>query len=257
MTSTTKKGQTIKKLLISQPEPDSKSSPYYNLAEKYNLKLQFKPFIHIEGVSTREFRRQKINILDYSAVIFTSRSAIDHFFRLCEELRVNLPQLTKYFCMTEPIALYLQKYILYRKRKVFYASGTTTSIKELIKKYKTESYLFPCSDIHKKVIPDYIQELGCDYAEAVIYKTVNSDLSKVSALDFDMIVFFSPSGIKSFRKSFPSFEQGNIRIAAFGPTTTKSVEIEGLRLDIKAPEPESPSMAQAIDNYLKTLNGSR
>ncbi len=144
--------------------------------------------------------------------------------------------------MTEAIALYLQKYILYRKRKVFYASGTTTSIKELIKKYKSESYLFPCSDIHKKII---------------IYKTVNSDLAGVSAADYDMIVFFSPSGIKSFRKSFPSFEQGDIRIAAFGPTTTKSVEFEGFRLDIKAPEPESPSMAQAIDNYLKSLNGSR
>jgi len=257
MTSTKTKGQKIKKLLISQPEPESKSSPYYNLADKYNLKLQFKPFIHIEGVTAREFRRQKINILDYSAVIFTSRSAIDHFFRLCEDLRVNLPQLTKYFCMTEAIALYLQKYILYRKRKVFYASGTTTSIKELIKKYKSESYLFPCSDIHKKVIPDYIDECGCECAEAVIYKTVNSDLAGVSAADYDMIVFFSPSGIKSFRKSFPSFEQGDIRIAAFGPTTTKSVEFEGLRLDIKAPEPESPSMAQAIDNYLKSLNGSR
>ena len=257
MTSTKAKGQKIKKLLISQPEPESKNSPYYNLAEKYNLKLQFKPFIHIEGVTAREFRRQKINILDYSAVIFTSRSAIDHFFRLCEELRINLPQLTKYFCMTEAIALYLQKYILYRKRKVFYASGTTTSIKELIKKYKTESYLFPCSDIHKKVIPDYIKELGCDCAEAVIYKTVNSDLSKLSAVDYDMICFFSPSGIKSFRKSFPKFEQGDVKIAAFGPTTTKSVETEGYRLDVKAPEPDSPSMAAAIDNYLKSLNGSR
>ena len=159
--------------------------------------------------------------------------------------------------MTEAIALYLQKYILYRKRKVFYASGTTTSIKELIKKYKTESYLFPCSDIHKKVIPDYIKELGCDCAEAVIYKTVNSDLSKLSAVDYDMICFFSPSGIKSFRKSFPKFEQGDVKIAAFGPTTAKSVNDHKLILDIDAPNEKAPSMSMALDQYIKVSNKRR
>jgi uroporphyrinogen-III synthase len=253
MKTAAKKGMKIKNILISQPEPDSKSSPYYNLADKHKLNLKFKPFIQIEGVTTREFRRQKINMLDFSAVIFTSRSAIDHFFRLCEDLRVNMPQATKYFCMTESIALYLQKYILYRKRKVFHASGTTTSIKELVKKHKEEKFLFPCSDIHKKVIPDYLAELGSEYMEGVIYRTVYSDLSDLQVKDYDMIVFFSPRGIESFQSSFPEFEQGPTKIAAFGPTTTKSVESEGLRLDVKAPEPQSPSMAMAIDNYLKTI----
>tara|TARA_B100000683_G_scaffold272145_1_gene314699 strand:+ start:16 stop:777 length:762 start_codon:yes stop_codon:yes gene_type:complete len=250
MASRATKGMKVKKILISQPEPESKNSPYYNLAEKHKLKLKFKPFIHIEGVTSREFRRQKINLLDYSAVIFTSRSAIDHFFRLCEEMRVNMPQATKYFCMTESIALYLQKYILYRKRKVFHANGTTTSIKELIKKHKEEKFMFPCSDVHKKTIPDYIGELGAEYVEAVIYRTVYSDLSDLQVSDFDMIVFFSPRGIESFQDSFPEFEQGEIKMAAFGPTTTKSVATHW-RLDVKAPEPQTPSMAMAIDNYLK------
>lgn len=244
----------IKKILVSQPEPTSAKSPYFDLAEKNNLKIDFRPFIQVEGISSKEFRQTRIQILDHTAVIFTSRTAIDHFFRICKELRIDVPDDMKYFCVSEATAVYLQKYIVYRKRKIFFGAGPFSTLVDILKKHKSDKYLIPLSDIHKAEIPTLLDKAKVTYTKAIMYKTVSSDLSDLNDVNYDVLVFFSPSGIKSLMQNFPDFEQNDTRIATFGPATAKAVEDAGLRLDIKAPVPESPSMTMALDRYIKENN---
>jgi len=244
----------IKKILVSQPEPASAKSPYFELAKNNNLKIDFRPFIHVEPIPSKEFRNQKVNILEHTAVIFTSRTAIDHYFRVAKELRANIPDTMKYFCMSESIALYLQKYIVYRKRKIFYGNGRFNELLEVMAKHKKEKFLLPLSDIHKEEIPNKLTENGYKFSKAILYRTVSSDLTDLQVSDYDIVVFFSPSGIASLNNNFPDFNQDEMKIASFGPTTAKAVENAGLRLDIKAPMPEAPSMAMALDLYIKQYN---
>lgn len=245
----------VESILISQPKPEGRS-PYLDLGEKYDIDVDFRPFIHVEPVEGKDFRKSKINIAEHSAVIFTSRNAIDHFFRVCEELRIKMSGETKYFCSSETIALYLQKYIQYRKRKVFFGKGRAKGLMDVLTKHKAnERFLFPCSDIRKQLFPDFLNDNKFEWSEAVIYKTVASDLSDLENIFYDMIVFFSPSGVKSLFINFPDFEQKETRIAAFGPTTKKAIEEAKLRLDIEAPKlPEIKSMTMAIEHYIKSAN---
>ncbi len=249
-----KRMKKVKKILVSQPKPKDSKSPYYKLAEKYDLQVDFRPFIQIEPVSVKEFRKQKIDILDHTAVIFTSRNAVDHFFRLCAGLKIEMPTDMKYFCISDQTANYLQKYIVIRKRKIFVGSKTAKDLIEILKKHKNEKYIFPCSNIRKKDIPDFLNENGYEFTEAVIYRTVASDLSDLADVNYDIIAFFSPSGINSLLVNFPDFKQNDTRIAAFGPTTSKAVKDAGLILDIQAPMPEAPSMTGAIDLYVRKAN---
>lgn len=245
----------VKSILITQPKPENDKNPYTDLAKKFNLKIDFRPFIHVEGIPAKDFRKDsKVNIAEYSAVIFTSRNAIDHYFRIAEELRFEVPAEMKYFCVSESTALYLQKYIQYRKRKIFFGKQTSADLIDIIKKHKVEKFLFPCSDVHKEDIPVFLGENSFNYAEAVIYRTVCSDLSDLRDVNYDVIAFFSPSGIKSLYLNFPDFKQNNTRIAAFGPTTHKAVLEAGLKLDIMAPMPKAPSMTMALEEYIKTAN---
>lgn len=244
----------IKKIIVSQPDPQSEKSPYLELIQKHNLKIDFRPFIQVEGVSSKDFRQQRIDILQHSAVIFTSRTAIDHFFRICEEVRVTVPETMKYFCITESIALYLQKYIVYRKRKIFYGQGTFAMLMDVVTKHKTEKFIVPLSDMHKAEIPKSLDKAKVKYTKAILYRTVSSDLSDLKQMDYDMLVFYSPSGIKSLFKNFPDFIQGDTKIAAFGPTTAKAVKDNKLRLDVQAPTPTCPSMTQALDEFIKKHN---
>jgi len=242
----------IKKVVISQPEPQNEKSPYMELAQKYGLKIDFRPFIHVEGVTSKEFRQQKINILDHTAVIFTSKTAVDHFFRICEEVRVTVPETMKYFCITESVALYLQKYIVYRKRKIFYGNNTFADLLEIMQKHKEEKYLLSLSDVHKPEIPKSLDKAKIKYTKAIFYKTVSSDLSDLrDDFPYEMIVFYSPNGIKSLHDNFPNFEQKEIVIGAFGASTAKAVKDAGLRLDVTAPTPTCPSMTHALDVFLK------
>ena len=250
-----KKNIKVRSILISQPKPETEKSPYFKLEKKFKVKINFRPFIHVEGIPGKDFRKSRIKIYDYSSIIFTSRNSIDNFFRICEELRIKMSQEIKYLCISEAIALYLQKYILYRKRKVFYGNGTAKSLMDLLLKHKeNEKCLFPCSDIHKKEIPNFLKKNGFSYGVAVIYKTVASDLSDLKDIKYDMIVFFSPAGVKSLYQNFPKFKQNSTRIAAFGPTTSKSIIDAGLRLDVQAPIPQAPSMTMALERYLKKVN---
>lgn len=244
----------VSSILVSQPEPADKNSPYYKLAEKYKLKIDFRQFIEIDPVDAREFRKQKVNILDHTAIIFTSRNAVDHFFRLAAENKIEIPADMKYFCISEQTANYLQKYIVIRKRKIFTGERTANDLLEVIKKHKTEKYLFPCSDIRKDDIPEFLENNGYNFSEVIIYKTVASDLSDLSDITYDIIAFFSPSGIKSLFDNFPDFKQNKTRIAAFGPTTAKAVKDAGLILDIQAPLPNAPSMTGALELYIKKAN---
>ncbi len=249
-------GKQIQSILISQPKPETEKSPYFDLARKFNIKLDFYPFIRVEGLPAKEFRKQKIDILSYTAVIFTSRNSVDHFFRICEEMKIKVSQECKYFCITEAVALYLQKFILYRKRKVFYgADGSTKGVLEVMNKHRdNEKFLFPSSDSQKKDIEEWLKANKCDYATATLYKTVSTDVKEVlAATAYDMIVFFSPSGVKSLFENMPEFVQNGTHIGAFGPTTSAAVEEAGLRLDVKAPLPQAPSMAAALEQYLTTL----
>lgn len=242
----------IKNVLISQPQPaDPEKSPYFELAKKHNLKIDYFKFIKIEGVSAREFRKDKVYIQDHTAIIFTSRNAVDHFFRIAEEMRIEIPDTMKYFCVSESIAFYLQKYVQYRKRKIFHGQQSFVDLLDIIKKHKNEKYLLPCSDIHKASIPTMLEKEGIEYNKAIIYRTVASDLSDVEVEKYDLMVFFSPSGVASLFKNFPDFNQGETQIAAFGPTTTKAVEDAGMTLNIKAPTKTAPSMSMAIDEFLK------
>ncbi len=244
----------VKSILVTQPKPETDKSPFFDLAKKFNLKIDFRSFIHVEGIPAKEFRKEKTNPLDFSAVIFTSRNSIDHYFRVCEEMRLEVPAEMKYFCITEAVALYMQKYVQYRKRKIFIGKQTTADLIDLIKKHKDEKYFYPCTDVHTDSIPVFLEENGYDFCEAVLYKTVCSDLSDLANVNYDMIAFFSPSGIKSLFMNFPDFKQNNTRIATFGPTTAKAVIDAGLNIDVQAPSPQAPSMTMAIEEYVKTSN---
>lgn len=244
----------IKSILVTQPKPETDKSPYYDLAKKYNVKIDFRPFIHVEPIAAKDFRKDRINILDYSAVIFTSRNAADNFFRICVEMRVNVPEGMKYFCVSESTAFYLQKYVVYRKRKIFYGKQTINDLLDVIKKHRNEKFLVPCTDIHKQEIFETLDSNEIEFTKAVIYKTVASDLSDLANVNYDVLVFFSPSGIKSLFKNFPKFKQNTTRIAAFGPTTAQAVLDAGLRLDIQAPVPAAPSMTMALEQFIKKNN---
>jgi len=242
----------IKTILVSQPQPsDLEKSPYADLTKKFNVNVVFRKFIKIEGVPAKEFRKDRINILDYTAVIFTSRNAVDHFFRICKEMRIEVPDTMKYFSISESTAYYLQKYVQYRKRKVFHSKESFANLVELIKKHKTEKFLLPCSDIHKQEIANMLEENKILFKKAVIYRTLASDLSDIKIEDYDMLVFFSPAGIKSLFKNFPKFKQNNTAIGAFGPSTAKAVVDAGLMLNIPAPSKTAPSMTLAIEQYLQ------
>ncbi len=241
----------IKTILVSQPKPEGEKSPYYDLAEKHNLKIDFRPFIHVEGIGAQEFRQQKVNLADASALILTSKIAIDHFFRIAEELRFEVPEGMKYFCISEAVALYLQKYVTYRKRKIFFGKQTINDLMEVMKKHKDEKFLLPCTDILRDSIPTTLEENGYDFKKAVLYRTVASDLSDLENVYYDMLVFFSPGGIESLLKNFPDFKQNNTLIAAFGPTTANAVVKNNLRLDVHAPMPNAPSMTGAIELFIK------
>ncbi len=255
MTKNTKdRLKKVKTILVSQPKPTDDKSPYFTLAEKCNLKIDFRPFIQVEPVTLKEFRQQKIDILNHSAVIFTSRNAVDHFFKLCQESKVEIPADMKYFCISEQTANYLQKYIVIRKRKIFTGARTAEDLIEILKKHKNEKYIFPCSNIRKNDIPEFLETNGYNFTEAIIYKTVASDLSDLADVNYDIIAFYSPSGINSLFVNFPDFQQKNTRIAAFGPTTAKAALDAGLILDIEAPLPNAPSMTGALELYIKKAN---
>jgi uroporphyrinogen-III synthase len=241
----------IKTILVSQPKPESEKSPYFDLGKKNKLKIDFRPFIHVEGLTAQEFRKQRIQILDHTAIIFTSRNAVDHFFRLATESRVTVPETMKYFCMSEAIAFYLQKYVVYRKRKVFVGERKFSDLMPLIKKHINERYLLPSADKLKEDITKQLEESEAKFTRAIFYRTVISDLSDLEEVKYDMLVFFSPSGIKSLFHNFPDFVQGDTRIAAFGATTHKAIADHNLRLDCSAPTPEYPSMTAAIQTYVR------
>lgn len=247
----------VKSILVTQEAPADVNSPYIKLAEKYGLKIDFIPFIQVEPVQAKEFRKQKIEILNYTAVIFTSRNAVDHFFHMCAELKIEMPPDMKYFCISEQTSNYLQKYIVIRKRKIFTGLKTAQDLIEILRKHKNERYLFPCSDIRKNDIPDFLEKNGYDYAEAVMYHTIASDLSHLENVFYDILAFFSPSGINSLKVNFPEFKQNNTRIAAFGPTTAQAVRDAGLILDIEAPLPNAPSMTGALELYIRKANNSK
>ena len=244
----------IKKILVSQPKPQNEKSPYFELAKKHNLKIDFRSFIHIKGIAAKEFRQSRIDISSHSAVIFTSKTAIDHFFRICEEMRVPIPDSLKYFCVSESIAYYLQKYIVYRKRKVFVGTNNFEGLMDLILKHNEEKFLVPLSDMHKPEIPEQLNKNKIKYSIAILYRTICSDLSDLSDINYDILVFFSPSGIKSLLKNFPDFKQNNTKIAAFGPTTIQAVKKAGLHLDIEAPTSKAPSMTMALEQYITNHN---
>jgi len=243
---------SVKTILISQPKPESAKSPYFDLAEKYKLKIDFRPFINIEGVTTREFRDQKVELSKHTAVILTSKTAVDHFFRIAEETRFKVPDAMKYFCMSEAVAYYLQKYVVYRKRKIFFGKQNINDLIDVLKKHKDERFLLPCSDILRQRIPTTLEEHDINFSKLVLYRTVASDLSDLEDVKYDLLVFFSPSGIESLLKNFPEFKQDSTKIAAFGPTTANAVKKNNLRLDIHAPMPQAPSMSMAIEQYIKT-----
>lgn len=245
---------SIKTILVSQPKPEGDKSPYFDLAEKYKLKIDFRPFIHVEGVSVQEFRTQKIDIKDHTAVILTSKTAVDHFFRIAEEIRFEVPDTMKYFCISEAVALYLQKYVTYRKRKIFFGKQTIEDLVDPIKKHKGEKFLLPCTDILQDKIPLTLEDAKIPFTKAMLYRTVASDLSDLEDVYYDMLVFFSPGGIESLFKNFPDFKQNKTLIAAFGPTTANAVVKNNLRLDVHAPMPNAPSMTAAIENFIKEHN---
>lgn len=245
----------IKKVLVSQPKPTSEKSPYFDIAEKYGVKIDFRPFIKVESLSAKEFRQQKVSILDHTAIVFTSRHAIDHFFNLCVELRVTIPETMKYFCTSETIALYIQKYVQYRKRKVFFcATGKFADLVPLMVKHNTEKYFVPMSDVHNDEVKDLLDKNKIQHTEAVMYRTVSNDFKPEEMSDYDMLVFFSPAGIQSLMKNFPGFEQKDIAIGCFGPTTAKAVKEAGLRLDLEAPSAAAPSMPAALDLFIGEQN---
>ncbi len=244
----------VKTILVSQPEPKVENSPYSRLIEKEKIKVDFRPFIHVEGVEAKNVRQQKIDLNNFTAIILTSRNSVDHFFRIAEEMRFKVPDTMKYFCQSEAVAYYLQKYVVYRKRKIYVGKRTFNELIPLMKKYKDEKFLLPSSDQLKPAVPEALNELGVDWKRGIFYKTVISDLSDLRNVYYDILVFFSPSGIESLLKNFPDFEQNNTRIAVFGNSTVKAATDAGLRIDIQAPTPETPSMTMALQKYITSVN---
>ncbi|KGL60212.1 uroporphyrinogen-III synthase [Polaribacter sp. Hel1_33_78] len=244
----------VKTILVSQPPPKTETSPYFDLSDKQKVKIDFRSFIHVEGISVKEVRGQKIDLTKATAIILTSRNAVDHFFRIAEEMRFKVPDSMKYFCQSEAVAYYLQKYVVYRKRKIYVGNRTFPDLIKLIKKHKTEQFLLPSSDKLKPLIPAELDALGVNWIRADLYRTVVSDLSDLEDVFYDVLVFFSPSGIESLFQNFPNFKQNKTRIAAFGNSTVKAVTEAGLKCDITAPSPETPSMTMALDKYIKLVN---
>lgn len=244
----------VKSILVSQPEPELKNSPYNQLIKKWKVKVDFRPFIHVEGKTSREIRQQKIDLSKFSAIILTSRNSVDHFFRIAEEMRYPIPNALKYFCLSEAVAFYLQKYVVYRKRKIYVGKRTFEELCPLISKHKNEAFLLPTTDKLKPEVPKLLNELEVKWRESIFYKTVISDLSHLADVTYDILVFFSPSGIESLLYNFPEFKQNNTRIAVFGSITKKAVEDNGLNVDIYAPTPKFPSMSMALDNYIGKAN---
>lgn len=248
----------IKKIMISQPAPSTEKSPYYDIAEKYHLQLDFRPFIRVEGLDAKDFRQQRINIQDYTAVVFTARIAIDHFFALCEELRITMPETMKYFCISEAVALYLQKYIVYRKRKIFFsATGKMDGLSSALTKHNKEKFLVPVSDVHSEDLTSVLDEKKVDYTKSIMYRTVSNEFTEEEVLSYDMLIFFSPAGIVSLFKNAPNFEQGEKAIGAFGASTAKTVRDAGLRLDCEAPLPGITSMTAALEAFIKENHKSK
>lgn len=244
----------VKTILISQPEPKLDNSPYSELEEKQKVKIDFVPFIHVEGVSSKDIRQQKIDLTKYTAIILTSRNSVDHFFRISEEMRYKVPDTLKYFCLSDAVAFYLQKYVVYRKRKIYVGKRNFSELAPYIKKYKNEKFLLPSSDMLKPDVPKILNKLGVDWKRGTFYKTVVSDLSGLRDVFYDVLVFFSPSGIKSLFENFPDFQQNDTKIAVFGNTTLKAAKEHGLVVNILAPTPETPSMTMALQKYIKEAN---
>ncbi|MEX1384058.1 uroporphyrinogen-III synthase [Lutibacter sp.] len=244
----------VKTILVSQPAPKTENSPYSDLIDKQKVKIDFVPFIHVESVSAKEVRTQKIDLRNYTAIILTSRNAVDHFFRVAEEMRFTVPDSMKYFCQSEAVAFYLQKYVVYRKRKIYVGKRTFPELSSIIKKYKDEKFLLPSSDKLKEIIPETLNELGVNWTRATLFKTVVSDLSNLENVFYDILVFFSPSGIDSLFQNFPNFKQNDTRIAVFGNSTVKAATEAGLKCTIEAPTPETPSMTMALEKYILKVN---
>lgn len=244
----------IKSILVSQPAPQGDSSPYTEIAKKEKIKIDFKPFIHVEGVDAKELRTQKIDLSQYTGIIFTSKNAIDHYFRLAEEMRFSVPDSMRYICQSEAIANYLQKHIVYRKRKISFGEKSLSDLLPLFKKHNEEKYLLPCSDVLTEETSKVLNNAGIDWTKAIMYRTVASNLSEVKIEDYDMLVFFSHQGIKSLFQNFPDFQQGDKKIAVFGATTQNAAEEAGLRIDVMAPSKETPSMTMALEKFMKNNN---
>jgi uroporphyrinogen-III synthase len=244
----------VKTMLVSQPQPKAENSPYFNLIDKLKVKIDFRPFIHVEGVDAKDIRKEKIDLKDFSAVILTSRNAVDHYFRIAEEMRFKVPDDMKYFCLSEAIAFYLQKYVVYRKRRIYVGKRTVAELAPMVKKHKEEKFLFPTTDKVAPEITEVLDKLNIQYRPAIFYKTVISDLSDLSDVYYDVLVFFSPSGIDSLFQNFPDFEQNNTRIAVFGNSTLKAVQDRGLVAQIIAPSAENPSMTMALEKYIAEVN---
>ncbi|MEC4115446.1 uroporphyrinogen-III synthase [Myroides phaeus] len=244
----------VKTILVSQPEPKVENSPYFELEQKYKVKIDFRPFIHVEGVSAKEVRHQKIDLTNFTAIILTSKNSVDHFFRVAEEMRFKIPETLKYFCQSEAVAYYLQKYVVYRKRKIYVGQKDFTELAPLIKKYKDEKFLLPASDQLNSDVPATLNELKVNWTPGTFYRTVMSDLSDLADVKYDVLAFFSPTGIKSLFKNFPDFTQDNTRIAVFGTSTQKEALDNNLRVDIMAPAPETPSMTMALEKYIQKVN---
>jgi len=244
----------VKTILVSQPEPKMENSPYQSLVDRTKVKIDFRCFIHVEGVSAKEVREQKVDLTKYTAIILTSRNSVDHFFRVAEEMRFKIPDTLKYFCQSEAVAYYLQKYVVYRKRKIYVGKRSFSELIPLIKKHKNESFLLPNTDKLKDLVPEELDSLGIKWKSAIFFKTVISDLSDLADVKYDVLVFFSPSGIDSLFQNFPEFVQDQTRIAVYGNTTSQAAKERGLRIDIQAPTPESPSMTMAIENYIKAMD---
>lgn len=249
----------IKKILVSQPKPSSEKSPYYDIAESLGVEFVFRPFIKVEGLTPKEFRQQKINILSHTAVVFTSRHSIDHFFMLCKEMRVAIPDDMKYFCITETVALYIQKYVQYRKRKVFFGtSGKIEDIIPLMVKHKNEKYFIPLSDVHSTTFIDALDENNLNHTEGIMYRTVSDDFKKDEKFDYDMVILFSPSGVQALLKNFPDFAAtSKTIIGTFGPATAKAVKDAGLNLGLEAPTPQYPSITAALKAFVTKINGGK
>jgi len=244
----------VKTILVSQPAPKTESSPYTDLSHKQKVKIDFRPFIHVEGVTSKEVRVQKIDLSKFTAIVLTSRNAADHFFRIAKEMRFKVPDTMKYFCQSEAVAFYLQKYVVYRKRKIYVGKRTFSELSKLIKKHKDEKFLLPSSDKLKPSIPSELDQLKVYWKRAILYRTVVSDLTDLKHVFYDILVFFSPSGIDSLFRNFPKFKQNNTRIAVFGNSTVRAATAAGLKCNITAPSPETPSMTMALEKYIKQVN---